>query len=304
MISIIIPVYNKEKYIKKCITSIQNQTYKDFECIIIDDGSTDDSSKIIFKLIKNDNRFKYIYQINSGVSVARNKGLELSTKPWICFIDADDYIEENYLQNFINSINENNCAMVICNPNKIQEYTSISNILQQFNQIYSYNIFNPPWGKLFKKRLIKTKFKANLSIGEDLLFNLSFMLDNYDQYIFFIDKNDYIYLDDIEDSLSRKVSQSTLEQMLQMINFLSQLTKIQTDEIIKIQSNSLFNKLLSYYISNKSLDWFSSECRDDIIDNVMKISTLRLRIALYFWSKKNYRILKSYLTLMYKLKGR
>ncbi|HAS37211.1 MAG TPA: glycosyltransferase family 2 protein, partial [Ruminococcaceae bacterium] len=92
LVSIIIPVYNLEKYIKHCLESVVNQTYKELEIICIDDGSTDGSAEIIKSMAENDPRIKYIYQENAGVSAARNKGLDTATGEYVMFVDGDDYI--------------------------------------------------------------------------------------------------------------------------------------------------------------------------------------------------------------------
>ena len=96
--SLIIPVYNGEKYIQTCINSILIQTYNNFEVIIIDDGSTDRTRIICEELTKNNSKIKYIYQENGGVSKARNRGIEESKGDYITFIDIDDYIESNTLE--------------------------------------------------------------------------------------------------------------------------------------------------------------------------------------------------------------
>lgn len=100
MFSIIVPVYNVEKYIDKCLASILRQTFKNFECIIIDDCSPDNSNAIIDKYVKLDQRFKVIHQKNMGVSVARNTGLDIAKGDYIIFVDSDDYIADDYLEKF------------------------------------------------------------------------------------------------------------------------------------------------------------------------------------------------------------
>jgi len=98
MISVIVPVYNAEKYLIECLTSIQKQSYGDFEVICVNDGSTDNSSGICQQYVDSDNRFSLINQDNKGVSSARNTGLELAKGDYICFIDADDIIDIDYLE--------------------------------------------------------------------------------------------------------------------------------------------------------------------------------------------------------------
>lgn len=99
MFSIIVPVYNVEKYLDQCLASILEQTYNDFECIIIDDGSPDNSNIIIDKYVKLDQRFKVIHQKNMGLSAARNTGLDIAQRNYIVFVDSDDYIADDYLEN-------------------------------------------------------------------------------------------------------------------------------------------------------------------------------------------------------------
>ena len=96
-VSIIVPVYNVEKYIEKCIMSIMNQTLRNFECLVVDDGSKDDSIEIVKKIIGKDNRFIILSKENGGLSDARNYGLDKANGEYICFIDSDDYVDKNLL---------------------------------------------------------------------------------------------------------------------------------------------------------------------------------------------------------------
>lgn len=101
MISIIVPVYQVEKYLRQCLDSILQQSYRDWECILIDDGSTDGSASICDEYAKKDSRFKVLHQRNGGVSVARNKGLQLAQGNWITFCDADDRLHGDALEYYI-----------------------------------------------------------------------------------------------------------------------------------------------------------------------------------------------------------
>lgn len=112
MISIIIPVYNAEKYLEDCLTSIFKQTYDNFEVICVDDGSIDNSKAICNEWCLKDSRFRYVYQDNAGVSVARNIGIEKAKGEYICFLDADDYIDEHYLEYLLEIIDNHDA--VIC----------------------------------------------------------------------------------------------------------------------------------------------------------------------------------------------
>lgn len=114
MISIIIPVYNVKLYLDNCIQSVIQQSYTDFECILVDDGSTDGSSEICDQWAEKDNRIIIVHQPNGGVSSARNKGLEQAKGEYICFIDSDDWVDVDYLSAMINNLKEKETDLIIC----------------------------------------------------------------------------------------------------------------------------------------------------------------------------------------------
>ena len=103
-ISCIVPIYNCEKYLDKCVESILNQTFDDFEVILINDGSNDCSGEICDKFSKKDSRIKVIHKLNEGVSKTRNLGIEKSIGKWICFIDSDDYVEEFFFEKMLSDV--------------------------------------------------------------------------------------------------------------------------------------------------------------------------------------------------------
>lgn len=113
-ISIIIPVYNNESYVKKCIDSVRRQSFADFEAIIINDGSTDKSGAMIEEAVGNDKRFVLISQENRGVAAARNQGVKMAKGKYLTFIDGDDYIGENYIRNLYETAERSQAQMVLC----------------------------------------------------------------------------------------------------------------------------------------------------------------------------------------------
>jgi len=113
-ISVIIPVYNVEKYIEKCINSVLAQTFTNFECILINDGSLDNSGKICDEYAIKDERIKIVHQKNGGVSSARNAGLDVALGEWVTFVDSDDWVEQNYLELMYNNAINNDCDLSIC----------------------------------------------------------------------------------------------------------------------------------------------------------------------------------------------
>lgn len=187
--SIIIPVYNVEKYLDQCLESVVNQSNPDFECILVNDGSTDNSGNICDKWANADNRFRVIHQENQGVSSARNKGLENAKGEFIVFIDSDDWVEEDYLYSLMGDDNSDYIvAGLVIEQNTVElyQYTPQENKIVEFNknniknitQIFEDHLFFGPVFKRYKSSIIKEnqiKFNTNVSYGEDLLFNFEYL---------------------------------------------------------------------------------------------------------------------------------
>ena len=170
-ISIIVPVYNAEKYIKKCLDSLVNQTKKEIEIIVINDGSKDDSEKEIKNF--KDTRIKYIKNKNQGIGKTRNQGIKEAQGKYLMFIDSDDYIEKDTCEVLFNKAEEDNLDLVVCdfyredeNENKIEEKVlDFENTnLKNYPEILS-KINLSPWNKLYKTKMIKDN---NILFVEDL----------------------------------------------------------------------------------------------------------------------------------------
>lgn len=182
-ISIIIPVYNGEKYIKKCLDSIKSQTFQDYEVLIINDGSKDNTKKIIETYLEDD-RFKLYNRTNHGIGSSRNFGIEKSKGNYICFIDSDDYVDLNYLEKLYTKINSDKLDMVVCNYIELNEELNIekkvkinefANTTINKNPELLLEINKSPWNKIYKKNIIKNiKFPENLKY-EDTEFLLKVM---------------------------------------------------------------------------------------------------------------------------------
>ena len=183
LISVIVPIYNVEKYLHKCIDSIINQTYKNLEIILVDDGSPDNCGKICDEYAKKDDRIKVIHKQNGGLSDARNAGLDNAKGEYISFIDGDDYIAEDMLEVLYNRIYQDNSDMAICNFLCVnEENTEIKelntdmpindSILSQdeffeklcINKYWHYVI---SWNKLYRKQLFKNIRFPKGKIHED-----------------------------------------------------------------------------------------------------------------------------------------
>ncbi len=173
-VSIIVPVYNSERYIKKCVDSIINQTYKNIEIILINDGSSDNSFKIIKELaLKNKNIICY-NQDNCGVSVTRNKGIRYATGKYVMFVDNDDYLDNDYVETFMNSMNEKHYDYIIGGYKRVDTNGKTFFKKSFKNENWSYYMFVTPWGKIFDRNfLLENNIEyLNVGIGEDIYFNI------------------------------------------------------------------------------------------------------------------------------------
>lgn len=206
-ISIIIPVYNTELYLERCLNSVIRQKYENFECILVNDGSTDSSEIICQKYCNNDNRFTLINQNNKGVSCARNAGLLLATGDWISFIDSDDWVEENIytecLQNKdIENIDVFQYGYYKCGEKSKKKYYGIPDIYEE--NYYISPMYHGCWSRLFRKQLIvnnRLKFLENCSMAEDLLFSFSCLIIS-SKRVFNINKGLYNYYENINGAVS------------------------------------------------------------------------------------------------------
>lgn len=182
-VSIIIPIYNVDKYLTRCIQSIKEQTYKNFECLLIDDGSTDKSSEICDQYANEDDRFIVRHIINGGVSRARNIGISLSKGKYILFVDADDECLTNYVENLVDLINKYkaDCA---CGSYTQEDNNNSLKIIKK-DQFISFNNFEQQisssgyiWAHIFRSSIIKNNniyFDENMKMCEDGKFLFSYL---------------------------------------------------------------------------------------------------------------------------------
>lgn len=187
MISIIVPIYNAEQYIHRCIDSILAQSFTDFELLLINDGSPDNCGVICDEYAAMDSRVRVFHKANGGVSSARNLGIERSQGEWITFIDADDYVHPK----FLSSLYEKHDFDLIVGSFQIVGSNDIWNgtlkdlsynritLRKYIVELSSMINFQTPWGKLFRTNIIKDnqiKFDERICIGEDSLFILNYLL--------------------------------------------------------------------------------------------------------------------------------
>lgn len=226
-LSIVVPIYNSEKYLEKCVLSILNQLYKNIEVILVNDGSKDDSEKICYKLKNLDSRIKVISTENMGVSHARNIGIENATGKYLAFVDSDDIIEENIYVEMISLLKGKDMPIVgykyVDENNKVLNEKIAYNYEGIFNKsdffIFCENfIMNSPVNKIFYLNIIKQydlKFNEKISLGEDLIFILEYI--KYIDFFYIKNITPYRYLISNTNSLSQKYRADFLDIQIEII---------------------------------------------------------------------------------------
>lgn len=268
-ITVIVPMYNAEEYIERCIRSIMEQTYKNLEIVIVNDGSQDNSLDICKRLQKRDNRIIIINQVNMGVSKARNNDLDVATGDFISFVDSDDTIKENFYDELIATQIVTNADIVVANVKCIDDNNQFfpygnNNLIKNYNKekfikmLLNFKIGNAVWGKLFKQDCIKNlKFK-NIKINEDFIFfwdainkSTNFSINFNAQYNYYIN---------INGSLTKKKftkeNMSMIEHIdnvLEDVNF--SYPNLRNDAINYYNACLLHNLILYYdYLCSNSVD--------------------------------------------------
>ena len=267
-ISIIVPVYNVEQYLPRCIDSILNQSFADFELLLIDDGSKDKSGAICDEYAAKDSRVRVYHKENGGVSSARNIGLENARGEWLSFIDGDDEITEGYF----NIRQEHEGVDVIIKPysvvnadGRVTCHNNELSILTGKDKIFRYYVQkrnNALWDKIIKRKTVGTKrFNTNVSIGEDFLFFLS-VLPNV-KSIAFDDTGSYRYFLRQGSAMQSVDIKRRIEILWQNIDNVKSFTN--TDDLRLLQKGIVYK---SYVLSLYRL-------RDELDDNGrLKLKTL------------------------------
>ena len=239
LISIIVPIYNVEKYLRQCLDSIQDQSYQNFECLLINDGSPDNSADICKEYVSKDPRFRYIEKENGGVSSARNLGLEHSKGEYITFIDSDDWVDSDYLEVLYKSLTDEK-ADVAVSTYKQFNVDDNNYYVHSYQRGYEKKIFTGPelidefialdtfdhsyrfvCGKLVRKCLLdKIAFNEKTTLGEDMEFWLKLYLIS--NKIVYVNRDSYIYrVDNVNRHFGLEKIRSDIQQRLNFISFLA-----------------------------------------------------------------------------------
>ena len=253
-ISIIIPVYNVERKIQRCLDSVKHQTFSDFELILVNDGSTDKSGEICDKYVANDERFKVIHQNNQGVSVARNAGINIAKGRYITFIDSDDYVNGDFLSNLYATICSSGADIAMCNYYMVFEdrtdvcmkhgYSS-GNILEkdEIKSVFYKHIqdndctigYFSLWNKIYRSNLIRENhifLDTEMSFGEDMMFIMQCL--KFSNKIAFIEEPLYYY-EMTENGLFSRYRRSFLNDTMKCYcSLVSQLKIKEVEELLPL----------------------------------------------------------------------
>lgn len=262
--SIIVPVFNSEKTIVKCLESLKKQTLKSFEVLVIDDGSVDKSGEFCDQIAKKDKRFKVIHQKNLGVSYARNVGLAMARGDYIAFVDSDDTVELNYLEYLKKEFESSGADVVFLGyktyskEGKVllvsipQKYNTIFEL--QISELSSQNQFGYTWAKVFKNTVLKEhSFRKNISLFEDEIFTCEVLNDCH--VLSVVDYPIYHYVVGNDESLTGKVYQDYCELQEQV--YLAWKKLISGSEYSKIILEKKADELAStfqYYLYERDIN--------------------------------------------------
>ena len=319
-ISVIIPVFNSEKYLEKAIDSILVQQFKNFEIICVDDGSTDDSLKICCREAEKDKRIKVIYQANAGVSSARNKGIEAAKGDYIIFLDADDYYAEDALEIMYNDVVKEKADAAFYNHFYDYDGKIINRIPRLKSGVYMFKdvsdyilddgtltgiLFGSACGVIYKTEILKNKnikFNEKLSFNEDGIFNVEF-LSKTKNFIYNAESNLYGYRQhksfkeiDLDKFLKRiKETDEYIENIVSLLN--NQAVQLKRRKLtIAFQLSlamcqSMKYSLLKQYLKDLWID-FNLEYYKRYLD-LSKINLYKKSLALLICTKQ--RVLFMYL---------
>ncbi|OMP30693.1 glycosyltransferase [Mangrovimonas sp. DI 80] len=255
LLSVIVPVYNVEPYLERCITSIVNQTYKRLEIILINDGSTDSSGAICDRKAIMDNRIRVYHIANSGSSIARNYGLERCHGDYIAFVDSDDWIDQNMFSSMISFAIKNSLEVVECNSINSKEITNVHQIDKGYRienkdeficRILKYKRF-AVWRRVYHKRVLKDKFFIPNILHQDVYYTIDII--NSLTRLGYLSQPFYIYnVENMNSVIRGKYSLTKLNSIGAPL-YVIQQTDIYNSKIKTLASNYLVHFLTSHYNS-------------------------------------------------------
>lgn len=294
MVSVIVPIYNVEKYIDKCVHSIVTQSYRDLEIILVDDGSTDSSGILCDQFASQDSRIKVIHQNNRGLSGARNVGIEIAQGRYIGFVDSDDYIDSKMYEALVSVIEKENAELAICDVHCVNEDGTSNNSLNSNplvnrvihnDEIYELlNGFKYPtwkyvtaWNRLYKKELFESlRFEEGRLHEDEFIVHHIFSQCNK----IVICENAYYYYVHRENSITNKIINSGFQKkqtdiIYALLGRYEFLRKNKKQKLAKITLRMIY----------VSLEKLINQC-----DKVEQIENEYQLVNKYFWKSFDYKL--------------
>lgn len=287
-ISVIVPVYNTEKYLSRCIESILNQTYSDFELLLINDGSKDQSGSICDDYSNKDQRIKVFHKFNGGVSSARNLGLDNANGEYIMFVDADDWIDKDCLNVLYTIIQSENLDLLQFSFRTVNEVGKINQIYSAETTALDLNNYIEEdvylvcaGGTILKKSIIdniKLRFREDLKLAEDQLFILSTM--NFATRIKRIPEVFYNYYKNENSATANAKFDDIINSIIALNNFqYKSIFKKHIERMIVSQAN------VALYVSKCNIiDLFNTTKKIKINPIIDKSQDLSIRLLTYSWN--------------------
>lgn len=323
LITIIVPIYNCEKYLNRCIESIQKQTYKNIEIILVNDGSTDKSKEICMDFAKKDKRIKVINIDNGGVSRARNIGIKNAKGKYIGFVDADDWIEKDMYESLYTNMKKYNANFSICEKitesdddmlireleNQVDDIVLLSKgqaidcIFKDCNKCYGGYVFN----KLYKKKIILNNqenifFDEDIKISEDSLFVFRYMMNCQNLKTIYNKRQYYHYIERKNSALREKYNNkknTVIDAYERIINIADKNMEIIKKENINLDNikrlyiksnNNILNQMKRYNVLNKENKKMLNKNANKYFIEVLKSNKIKIvyKLDLFFNTKFPY----------------
>ncbi len=297
-VSVIVPVYNTEKYLEKCLDSIVNQTYKDIEIIVINDGSTDNSFKIINKYVDKYPNIVYKEITNHGQGYARNLGIKLSSGDYIMFLDSDDYVNVDIISKMINKIGT--CDVVVCDIYKVigNELVNFKNYYNYFKDNINLMLSHPgPVAKLYKKEVIKNVSFLENVYYEDLSFTPVISLNV--NKVCYINEYLYYYVIHANSTMLKKEFNEKINSIFKVMDYLKDKLKSYPEELEYLHIEHLLYSATLRYLDYDNTQKYLKKINDIMIkypnwrkNKYYKMKSYKFKLVCYLAYKKRYKILK------------
>lgn len=299
-ISIIVPVYNSENFLKNCIESILNQTYTNFELILIDDGSLDRSPYICDEYSQKDSRIKVIYKENEGPGMARNCGLDIAKGEYIAFVDSDDVIHPQFLEILLYAIQSGDYDLAMCDNYQLKNREiHIQNLQcknlqfkvfsqeEMFKKIFSDWRYIVVWGKLYKKEIVNEKRFLNQYYSEDWEFNTFYSLNSKNNIFI----NHKLYFQGQEEG---SLTRSSVK-----VNFSDHINALYSAFLIIPENKKFFSAIILDILYNDIIYFRNNKNLNKNKDNIRLVKNIYTKTKITYFKNENIPLRNKFLYILF-----